>query len=344
MHAIVYDAVGQTPRYDEVPAPPCPPRGAIIDVTATGICRSDWYAWCGHQPVTLPMIPGHEFVGTVAQVGPQVSTFFVGDRVTAPFVNGCGRCSWCTSGSAQVCPHQTQPGFTHHGALAEQVAIDAADFNLVRLPDDLTDVGAAALGCRFATAYHCLTTQSDLAAGQWLLVVGCGGVGLSAVLVSHAMGARTVVVDPSASARARALELGARIALPAAIPEIIADLTDGGVHVSLDAVGSAETTAACVMSLRRRGRHVQVGLARLGDEQVPLPWHHVVARELHVVGCHGMPAAEYPRLLRLISARRLDPEQLVGCVINLSEAGDALTSMNEPAPVSAGIVVAAIKQ
>ncbi|WP_028707680.1 alcohol dehydrogenase catalytic domain-containing protein [Propionicicella superfundia] len=342
MRAIVYDAVGEPPRLTEMPAPVCAPGGAVIDVTATGICRSDWHAWRGHDPVPLPMIPGHEFAGVVAAVGEGVTRFAPGDRVTAPFVNACGRCAWCLAGQAQVCPQQTQPGFTHPGSYAEQVAVRAADFNLVQLPDAVDDVAAASLGCRFATAYHALTAQSRLAAGEWLLVVGCGGVGLSAILIAAALGARIVAADPSPAARARALDLGATTVLPVADPDVLADLTGGGVHVSLDAVGSPATAAACVGSLRRRGRHVQVGLMLAEDAVAPLAWGDLVSRELEIVGSHGMAASDYPGLLELIAGGRLDPHRLVGRVIDLAGAGDALMAMDAPAGAEAGLTVATV--
>jgi alcohol dehydrogenase len=341
VHAIQYREYGATPRQVDLPDPPCPPGGAVIEVRATGVCRSDWHAWRGHDPVPLPMVPGHEFAGVVARVGPLVTGFAEGDRVTAPFVNGCGHCEWCLHGDAQVCPDQTQPGFTHPGSFAEKVVVQAADFNLVRLPAAVDFVTAAALGCRFATAYRALTVHGRLAPGEWLVVLGCGGVGLSAVLIGRALGAGVVAIDPSPAARAQAVELGADHTLPEPDPEAISALTGGGAHVSLDAFGSAVTAGAGVLSLRRRGRHLQVGLM-LGDAaRAELPWDRVVARELEVVGSHGMAAADYPAMLELVSSGRLDPGRLVGRVVDLASAGEELMAMDRPA-AAAGIVVAEV--
>ncbi len=342
MRAISYSDYGATPELVDVPRPGCPADGAVVAVHATGVCRSDWHAWRGHDPVPLPMVPGHEFAGTVAAIGPLVRGFAVGDRVTAPFVNGCGRCEWCRQGQAQVCPTQTQPGFTHPGSFAEQVVVRAADFNLVRLPDAIDFVTAASLGCRFATSWHALTMQARLAEGEWLLVVGCGGVGLSAVLVGRSLGGRVLAVDPSPAARARAAELGAEEVLVEADPDAIRRLTDGGVHVSLDAVGSAATASACVRGLRRRGRHVQVGLMLGTHADAPLPWGPVVAQELQVIGSHGMAAADYPAMLELIASGRLDPRPLVGRVVELARAGEELIALDERVAAQAGIVVATV--
>lgn len=341
MRAIVYSEVGATPELTDVPEPECPDDGAVIAVRATGICRSDWHAWRGHDPVPLPNIPGHEFAGVVSRVGAKVTGFTVGDRVTVPFVNGCGHCEWCTAGQAQVCPEQTQPGFTHPGSFAEQVGVRAADFNLVRLPDDVDFVTAASLGCRFATAYHALTAQGRLQEGEWLAVLGCGGVGLSAVMVGVALGARVVAVDPSPSARRRATELGAQVVLGNA--DGIVAATGGGAHVSVDALGSAGTATASILGLRRRGRHVQVGLMLADNASAALPWGAVVSRELEVVGSHGMAAVDYPGLLAMISAGRLAPGTLVGRTVGLEQAGDELMAMDSPVPSAAGLVVAVLE-
>ena len=168
-----------------------------MEVHATGVCRSDWHAWQGHDPVPLPQVPGHEFAGVIVAVGSRVTRHVVGERVTAPFVCGCGRCSYCLEGDAQVCPDQSQPGFTRPGSFAELVTVPAADLNVVVLPDELDFVSAAALGCRFATSYRALTAHARVRPGDWVAVHGCGGAGLSAVMIAAALGARVVAVDLS---------------------------------------------------------------------------------------------------------------------------------------------------
>ncbi|MEU4240484.1 alcohol dehydrogenase catalytic domain-containing protein [Actinoplanes sp. NPDC026619] len=328
MRALVYDAVGAPVAMRQIPEPVLPPDGAIVEVRATGVCRSDWHAWRGHDPVSLPHVPGHEFAGVVSALGRDVDGFAVGDRVTAPFVNGCGQCDYCRSGNAQVCPDQTQPGFTHPGSFAERVVVRAAGTNLVRLPDEIDFVGAAALGCRFATAFRAL--RGELPANATVAVYGCGGVGLSAVMIAVALGARVLAVDPSPAARSAAADLGA-------VPktEIV-----GEADVAIDAYGSAATAMASVRSLRRRGRHVQVGLMLGGEARAPLPWDLVVAHELEIFGSHGMAAADYPAMLDLVVAGKLNPRRLVGSTIPLAEAGDALMRMDDPVARAGGIVVA----
>ncbi|MGZ6884075.1 MAG: zinc-dependent alcohol dehydrogenase family protein [Nocardioidaceae bacterium] len=341
MRAVVFDAYGAPPTLSRVPVPDCPADGVLVRVGATGVCRSDWHAWRGHDPVALPHVPGHELAGTVAEVGAEVTGFQVGDRVTVPFVCGCGRCEYCAAGDAQVCPDQTQPGFTGPGSFADLVALRAADTNLVRLPDDIDLVTAASLGCRFATAYRALTAHGRVSAGETVAVHGCGGVGLSAVMVAVALGARVVAVDPGPAARQRAGELGAAVLVDPTVEdsvEAVRAATGDGAHVSLDALGSPATAVASVRCLRPRGRHVQVGLL-LGDRATPpLPMDRVVALELSVHGSHGMAARDYPGLLALVADGTLRPDLLVGRVVGLEEAGDALVAMDRPAD-GAGMTV-----
>lgn len=336
MKAVVYDDYGRMPELRDVPSPACPPGGVVIAVRATGVCRSDWHAWKGHDPVSLPHTPGHELAGVVASVGDGVRNWAVGDRVTVPFVCGCGVCSWCLAGEAQVCPDQTQPGFTGPGSFAELVAIHGADTNLVRLPDSVDFVTAASLGCRFATAFRALTTHGRLGSGEWLAVHGCGGVGLSAVMIGMALGAQVVAVDTNRAALERAGSLGAgTVALVDASAEadvagLIREVTDGGVHVSIDAFGSPESAVASVGSLRRRGRHVQAGLLLGPQSTPPIPMDRVIAQELEIYGSHGMPARDYPAMLAMIEDGALRPAELVDNVIGLEEAGAALAAMGEP--------------
>ena len=342
MQAVVFTGYGRTPQLTRVAVPDCPEDGVLVRVGATGVCRSDWHAWRGHDPVALPHVPGHEMAGVVAQIGPAVTGWKVGDRVTAPFVCGCGRCDFCTTGNAQVCPDQTQPGFTGPGSFAELVAIHAADTNLVALPDPVDLVTAASLGCRFATAFRALTGHAPVHPGDWVAVHGCGGVGLSAVMIAAALGARVVAVDVAEPALRRARELGAEVVVDAAREDPVAavrDVTGGGAHLSLDALGSPATAGSSVRCLRPRGAHVQVGLL-LGEHSTPpLPIDLVVARELSVHGSHGMAARDYPAMMDLVASGALRPDLLVAEVIGLEDAGAALAAMDHPASAGGMTVV-----
>lgn len=333
MRAVAFTEFGGPLKVVRMDVPVPPPHGAVIEVKATGVCRSDWHGWQGHDPdVRLPHVPGHEFAGVVAAVGDQVTAWRPGDRVTVPFVCACGACAACRSGDHQVCEHQTQPGFTHHGSFAEFVRIDHADVNLVRLPDDLDFVAAAALGCRFATAFRALQAHGQVHHDQWVAVHGCGGVGLSAVMIATALGARVAAIDVSPEALALAEELGAVTTIDSRdVPDVgarVVELTNGGAHVSIDAFGSEATAAASIESLRRRGRHVQVGLLPEALGRPRLPMARVVWLELSLHGSHGMAAHEYAPMLEMVADGSLRPQLLVRDVINLDDAPAALAAMS----------------
>jgi alcohol dehydrogenase len=343
VRALVFEEFGGPLTVRAVDEPSPAPDGVVVRVGASGICRSDWHAWSGHDPdVVVPHVPGHELAGTVAAVGARVRNWAVGDRVTVPFVCACGRCGPCREGAGQVCLEQTQPGFTHWGSLAEFVALDAADVNLVALPEDMPFATAAGLGCRFATAFRAVTGVGRVRPGEWVAVHGCGGVGLSAVQVAVAAGARVVAVDIAPGALALATAFGAEHVVDGRAgdaPAVVTALTGGGAHVSLDALGAAATCVDSIRSLRRRGRHVQVGLLpdTLGWPAVPM--HLVVAGELEVLGSHGMAAWRYPELLGLVVTGRLRPGDLVTARIGLGDAGAALAAMGTDPPTGITVVL-----
>ena len=327
MRAVVFDAVRSQPEVRSVPEPGAPVDGVLVRVMATGMCRSDWHAWAGHDDIAFPHVPGHELAGIITEVGPRVTRWQVGDRVTVPFVCGCGRCEWCLSGNAQACPDQQQPGFTHWGSFAEVVALHAADVNLVALPDEVDFATAASLGCRFATAFRALVGRAQVREGEWVTVIGAGGVGLSAVMIARACGARVIAVDRNPEALAVAAEVGAEhtlLADGADIPAAVAALTGGGSHVSVDAVGSEQTLADAVLGLRRRGRHVQIGLLPPIDGHPRVPMDRVIGWELDLLGSHGMAAADYPAMMALIAEGRLAPQRLIERTIGLEEASALL--------------------
>ncbi|KAA1379796.1 zinc-binding dehydrogenase [Aeromicrobium fastidiosum] len=327
MRAVVVPSIAAEPEVREVDAPVAPDGGVVVEVRATGMCRSDWHGWAGHDDIAFPHVPGHELAGVVVEVGAGVTLWGVGDRVTVPFVCGCGTCEWCLAGDAQVCRHQRQPGFTDWGSFAERVALFEADVNLVAIPDAVDFATAASLGCRFATAYRALTSRAHVADGEWVTIVGAGGVGLSTVMIAQALGAHVVVVDRNPEALAAASALGADHALladDADLATAIHELTDGGSHVSVDAVGSEQTCSVAVHSLRRRGRHVQIGLLQPIDGHPRVPMDRVIGWELDLLGSHGMAAVDYPGMLDLIVRGTLRPQDLIERTIGLEEAADLL--------------------
>lgn len=316
-----------------MPDPTPDNSGVVIQVMATGVCRSDWHGWVGHDPdIQLPHVPGHEFSGVVTAVGKQVGKWKIGDRVTVPFVAGCGHCPECHSGNHQVCDHQFQPGFTHWGSFAEYVSIHQADINLVALPDSLDFTTAASLGCRFVTSFRAVVDQGKTSAGQWVAVHGCGGVGLSAIMIANAIGANVIAIDISDDKLELARKLGAVATVNASkvpdVVEAVMDISRGGAHVSLDALGHPVTCFNSISNLRKRGKHVQVGLM-LGEHSTPaIPMSKVIAHELEILGSHGMQAHRYDAMFAMMAAGKLAPEQLIGRTISLEQSIEVLMNMD----------------
>ena len=306
----------------------------IVKVEATGLCRSDWHGWMGHDPdIVLPHVPGHELAGIITEIGSEIKNFEVGDKVTVPFVSGCGCCPECVSGNHQVCDNQFQPGFTAWGSFAEFVEIKYADINLVKLPVEIDFVTAASLGCRFITSFRAIVDQGKVAAGQWVAVHGCGGVGLSAIMIAAAAGANVIAVDIDDEKLQLAKKVGANILINSRKVENVSDVikkaTVRGAHLSIDALGSQKTCFNSVSCLRKRGKHIQVGLMT-GDHKHPqIPMDKVVANELEILGSHGMQAFRYTEMFEMIKTGKLKPELLVGKTISLGEAPEALMNMDK---------------
>jgi alcohol dehydrogenase len=310
-----------------------PPGGVIIEVQANGVCRSDWHGWMGHDSeIALPHVPGHEMSGIVAEVGSGVEKSLVGQRVTVPFVLGCGTCAMCTQGHQQICEFQYQPGFSGWGSFARYVALPYAEGNIVALPDEVMFSTAAGLGCRFATAFHAVVDQGQVTEGTQVAIWGAGGVGLSSIMIASALGASVIAIDidPDALSLARSIGASDTVLVSDGVDPVMAvrDLSAGGVGVSFDTLGSTTTAVQSIRSLRQRGRHVQVGLM-IGEDAGPvIPMWHLHAKEIELYGSHGMQAWRYPLMLDMIGDGRLDPASLVTRTFDLQAGIDHLTSMD----------------
>ncbi len=333
MRAAVFEQFQKPLTVREVPVPDPRPDSAIIAVRACGLCRSDWHGWMGHDSdVHLPHVPGHELSGEVVAVGCLVQSWKLGSRVTVPFCCGCGACDQCVSGNQHICDRYTQPGFTQWGAFAEFVEIRHADVNLVSLPESIDFATAASLGCRFATSFRAIVFQGQTQPGDWVAVHGCGGVGLSAVMIAAAIGARVIAIDVKSDRLELARKCGAAHVVNATGTDVVAavkELSAGGAQISLDALGSRQTCWNSIKSLRKRGRHVQVGLM-LGSEADPsIPMSAIIGNELEILGSHGMQAFEYGRMLNMIESGAINPAMLISNRVTLTEAAGLLPKMND---------------
>lgn len=326
----------------QLPDPTPPQGGVVLRVLACGICRSDWHAWTGaDSDVVLPMTPGHEYCGEVVAVAADVTRWRVGDRVIAPFILGCGRCADCSAGHQTVCAHQSIPGFTRDGAYAEFVAVDYADANLTALPETLPAEIAAGLGCRVTTAFQALVGRACVQAGEWVAVFGGGGVGTSALLLARALGARVVVVDVVPEKLAYAKALGADATVDGRAGDAacaVRELTGGGAHVAIEALGIESTTVAALACLRRLGRVVQIGMPTGQHARMTLPMDAIYSGQLTLQGTRGMPSWRYPSLLNLIAGGQLDLAPLVTRTVSLSRASAELAAFDHPAPPGVAVI------
>ncbi|TWI58175.1 zinc-dependent alcohol dehydrogenase family protein [Halalkalibacter nanhaiisediminis] len=347
MKALVLTELQKPLKVLNMPEPTLAPDGVIVRVEANGICRSDWHAWMGDFGwlginLELPFVMGHEFCGIIEEVGSEVKKFKKGERVIVPFSQGDGTCEFCVTGHQNVCENTLQAGFSYWGGYGQFAHVPNADVNLVTLPDSIDFVAAAGLGCRFMTSFHGIVDQAQVRPGEWVAIHGCGGIGLSAIHIASSIGAKVIAVDINNDTLKLAKELGAALTINArekdAVGEIV-ELTKGGVHVSVDALGVTTTCQNAVNSLRKRGRHLQIGLTTQEEQgMVPLPVDLIVQKELSIIGSLGMQAARYPAMLQMVESNILKPEKLVTQTVKIEEAGDVLMSMGEFKTVGVTVV------
>lgn len=333
MRAAKFDRFNGPIVVRDIAEPVCPPDGVVVEIRACGVCRSDWHGWVGSDDdVQAPHVGGHEFAGVVVEIGDDCRLFSIGDRVTAPFILGCGTCSECTGGDATVCDYQHVVGFSGFGAFAERLGVPHADFNLVRLPPSMHFTTAASMGCRVTTAFRGLVDRAALKSSEWLAVHGAGGVGLSAIMIARALGAKIIAVDISEEALAMARELGATKTLNVSglknVGERVREMTGGGAHVSIDALGVTETIHNSLNSLRKLGRHVQIGMP-LGPHATPeiAMLDLVYSRQITIMGTRGIAASRFPALFEMIESGQIDPTRLVTRSIALEQVGEVLAEM-----------------
>jgi D-arabinose 1-dehydrogenase-like Zn-dependent alcohol dehydrogenase len=325
---------------EDVPYPVCPDNGVILRVIACGVCRSDWHGWVGEHPRVKPgQIGGHEYCGEVVEAGPQ-ATWSVGDRLVAPFILACGTCPSCQSGNQNTCPNQRLPGFIEPGAFAEYVAVPF-DHNLARLPEALSPTVAAGLGCRVTTSWHALTGRAAVQAGEWVAIHGTGGIGLSAAILARALGAKVIVVDVVQDKLDHAMGLGMQGCVNAKDGDVAArikDLTGGGAHVSIEALGIPETVNASLECLRPLGRHVQVGMPVGHTARMEINMSTVYLGNLALYGTRGMPSWRYPSLLEMITDGAVDMSPLIAREIALSGTSAELRAFNGPTPPGVAVI------
>ena len=315
-------------RMVEIDIPEPKANEVLIKVHRCGVCGTDLHIAKGNFPApNLPLTLGHEFSGTVAALGSQVTAIQVGDRVVADINVACGRCAFCRKGAKLFCPEVRQLGVHAAGGLAEYVV--APSQNIYILPTSIS-LDSAAYVEPLACAVHG-QDRIGVRSGDCVLVIGGGPMGLAHTILSKANGAALVIVsEPDEKRRNLAKQLGADIVIDPVNEDLESSLKDisGGIgpDVVIEAVGSIRTYESSVAVVRRGGKVLAYGAAPQ-DAYMQLRPFDVYAKELTIVGSYAGTYDTWPRAISLIDGGRFDPSLIVDSVRSLAETVDAIKGL-----------------
>ncbi len=316
MRAAVYHGSGHPLELAELPAP-IPEQGeVVVRVAGCGMCHTDLH-YLDHGVKTFkppPLILGHEAAGTIAEIGEAVATCAEGDRVLIPAVLSCGRCGFCRSGRENLCDDMVMLGNNIDGAYAEYVKVPASE--VIPVPDDLPLEKACVIADALSTPYHAVKRRGQVRTGDTVAVLGCGGVGLNVVQCAAVAGAHVIAIDVNDARLEVANVLGAATTVnPQTVERIdkhVRQLTNGGVDVAFEAIGKPDTIRAAYGLLRRGGRLCVIGYSH---EETTLSAARLMYYELEIVGSLGCGGGEYPEIIDLVRAGRLQLDPIVsGCL------------------------------
>ncbi|MBM4761814.1 alcohol dehydrogenase catalytic domain-containing protein [Bacillus sp. B15-48] len=329
MKALVLEDVYKLVLTD-VPDPTTDKDGVIVKVQANGVCRSDWHVWAG-ELASGSNVLGHELTGIIEEVGSEVKNFKKGDRVIVPITGSEGSCPHCLKGNVHLCESPDIPGFTYSGGFGEYVPVPHADRNLVHLPEEVGFTEGAALGCRVMTSYHGIVDIAKVRPGETVVVYGCGGIGLSAIHIANSLGAHVIGVDINDANLALAKEMGAihTINSKNVNPiEAVQDLTGGGANVSVDALGIAQTCVNAIHSLRKGGRHLQIGVTSKAESGfISIPIDEMLMKGIHMYTTLGLPVHRFDTLLASVARGDLQPGRMVSGEISLADVNRVFEDM-----------------
>lgn len=336
MKAAIFRGPYQPLGVEEVARPEPGAGQVLVRVAACGVCHTDLH-YIDHGTPTFrapPLILGHEISGTVEGLGPGAARFVEGARVLVPALLTCGRCRMCRSGRENICEQSAMLGNDVDGGYAEYVVVPEKD--LFPLPEEIPLVEGAIIADALTTPYHAVVRRGGVTPGDWVLVVGCGGIGLNIVQIAVALGARVVAVDVLAGKLEWARRLGAVATVNAGeverVDREVRRITDGGADVALEAVGASTTQEVALASLRTGGRLVLVGYS---PEVMAVTSGRVMYRELEIVGSLGCRPVDYPRVIELVRQGRVRVSELVTHRFPLERINDALDALRGGEPIRA---------
>ncbi|MCS5498325.1 alcohol dehydrogenase catalytic domain-containing protein [Cnuibacter physcomitrellae] len=327
------------------------PTEVLVRIKAAGLCHSDLSVVNGDRVRPLPMALGHEAAGVIVATGDAVTDVLVGDHVVMVYVPSCGECAFCASGQPALCARGAASNgagellaggrrlhdadgaeIQHHlgvSAFSQYAVVDRS--SVVKVGYDVPYDVAALLGCAMSTGYGSVVRTADVRAGETVIVIGLGGVGLSAVIAAAAVGAGQVLaVDPVESKRALALELGATAAAaPGDVADLLAEGWDGGADWVFEAVGAGPVMEQAYRFTKRGGTTVFMGLPH-PDVSFSVPALSIIAESRTIKGSYmgsTRPQEDIPDMVRLWREGRLPVERLISAHRPLSELNEALEAL-----------------
>ncbi len=340
MKAAIFHAAHQPLEVADVPTPEPGPGQVLVKVAACGMCHTDLHFIDHGTPTfkTPPLILGHEISGTVASLGPGVVGWQVGESVLLPAVLSCGSCTACREGRENICEHNQMFGNHVDGGFAEYVLAPAKD--VYRLPPEVPLAEGSIIADAITTPFHAVVRRGRVVPGDWVLVLGCGGVGLNLVQMAAAIGARVVAVDVADAKLAWAKRLGAEVTLNGGTTqrldkEVRRQTGGAGVDVAFEAIGRAATQQQAFDCLRTGGRLVLVGYS---PDSMTLNAGRVMFREIEVTGSLGCRPVDYPRVIELVRQGKIKLAELVTHRFSLAQINEGFDALRAGLPIRAIIV------
>lgn len=323
MKAAVFYGADRGLEVTDVPTPSPGPGEALIRIAGCGMCHTDLH-YLDHGIPTFkdpPIVLGHEPSGTIESLGAGVDGWHEGDRVLIPAVLSCGRCRYCRAGRENLCDNLRMLGNHLDGAYAEFIAVPAAE--LVVVPDSVPLTEVSIVADAMSTPYHAVKHRGRVQLGDYVAVVGCGGVGLNVVQCATVAGGRVIAVDTNPERLEIARQLGAiETVNPDEVDRIdkhIRHLTDGGVDVAFEAIGNPQTMRSAFGLLRRGGRLCIIGYSQ---DDLVVSAGKLMFHEMEVVGSLGCGGRDYPEIMELVAAGRLQVEPVVSGTIPLERIAE----------------------
>lgn len=323
MRAAVLEKFHQPLAIGDVPLPDPGPSEVTVEVAACGLCLTDIHIMEGRVPtVRLPLVPGHEFAGTVIKRGVGVVECELGDRVAVAVDLNCGRCDACLRGETNRCSNLARIGFERNGGMAEAVNVPAA--NVERLAPEVPIEKAAVIADAVASIYRGLVTVGGVRAGMKVAILGVGGLGIQGVKIARMLGADITCTDLNDAKLERARAFGAAHTINPTRESFldVAKTVVGGFDVVVDNVGIKETLREAVTACRNGGTVVAMGYV---EPTLEIPSYDVVIREKRVVGSRGVSRAEFREVVRLVNSGRLDPD--VGERVPIAHVNEAFENL-----------------